>query len=99
MKISHEVPLSLLQYNYKWSDYDYLLPHLLDKYSEYKEYFLKAREDDRFIIQDNGLFEGVTHTVQDLLEKINLIEPDIFIVPDDWNNSIVIDSNLLSSSL
>lgn len=86
MKISHEVPLSLLKHNYEWSDYDYLLPHLLDKHSEYKEYFLKAKEDGRFIIMDNGLFEGVTHTTQDLLEKIDLIEPNIFIVPDEWND-------------
>lgn len=86
MKVSHEVPLSLLKYNYGWSDYDYMLPHLLDKHSEYKEYFLKARKDGRFIIQDNGLFEGVTHTIPDLLEKIRLIEPDIFIVPDEWND-------------
>ena len=93
MKISHEVPLSLLKYNYEWSDYDYLLPHLLDKYSEYKEYFLKAREDGRFIIMDNGLFEGITHTIQDLLEKINLIEPNIFIVPDEWDNSIITAKN------
>lgn len=93
MKISHEVPLSLLELNNGWSDYDYLLPHLLDKHSEYKEYFLKARKDERFIICDNGLFEGVTHTVQDLLEKINLIQPDIFIVPDEWNNSIITAKN------
>jgi hypothetical protein len=93
MKISHEVPLSLLKHNYEWSDYDYLLPHLLDKHSEYKEYFLKAKEDGRFIIMDNGLFEGVTHTIQDLLEKINLIEPDIFIVPDEWDNSIITAKN------
>jgi type VI protein secretion system component Hcp len=36
---------------------------------------------------DNGLFEGVTHTTEDLLEKINLVRPDIFIVPDAWNDS------------
>jgi len=36
---------------------------------------------------DNGLFEGVLHTTEDLLEKINLVRPDIFIVPDAWNDS------------
>jgi hypothetical protein len=36
---------------------------------------------------DNGLFEGVTHTTEDLLEKINLVRPNIFIVPDAWNDS------------
>ena len=40
-----------------------------------------------FIICDNGLFEGVLHTTEDLLEKINLVRPNIFIVPDAWNDS------------
>jgi hypothetical protein len=42
---------------------------------------------------DNGLFEGVTHTTQDLLEKIDLIKPDIFIVPDEWNDSTITAKN------
>ncbi len=86
MKISHELPLSLLPYSLGWNDYEYCLPHLLDKHADYRQFFLDSRERGRFIIMDNGLFEGVTHTTQDLLEKINLIEPDIFIVPDEWNN-------------
>jgi hypothetical protein len=93
MKISHEVPLSLLKHNYEWSDYDYLLPHLLDKHPEYKEYFLQAGKDGRFIICDNGLFEGVKHTTQDLLEKIDLIQPNIFIVPDEWNERDITAKN------
>ena len=93
MKISHEVPLSLLKHNYEWSDYDYLLPHLLDKHPEYKEYFLQAGKDGRFIICDNGLFEGVKHTTQDLLEKIDLIQPNIFIVPDEWNEREITAKN------
>jgi hypothetical protein len=36
---------------------------------------------------DNGLFENVNHTHEDLIEKINLIKPDIFITPDVWNNA------------
>jgi hypothetical protein len=38
---------------------------------------------------DNGLFEGVTHTTEDLLSKIELLQPNIFIVPDAWNDSII----------
>jgi hypothetical protein len=87
MKISHELPISLLEYSSDWNDYEYCLPHLMDKYSDYRQYFLDSRERDRFIIMDNGLFEGVTHTTEDLLSKINLVQPDIFIVPDVWNNS------------
>ena len=88
MKISHELPLSLMQYAYEWNDYDYCLPHLLDKSPQYKLFFTKAKKDGRFIIMDNGLFEGVNHTTEDLLEKIELLHPNIFIVPDAWNDSI-----------
>jgi hypothetical protein len=88
MKISHEVPLLLLEKSLIFNDYQYVLPHLLDKYDEYKIFMLKYREQENsFIIMDNGLFEGITHTEEDLIEKINLIKPDIFITPDAWNNS------------
>jgi hypothetical protein len=89
MKISHELPLGLMHYGYEWNDYDYCLPHLIDKYLQYRVYFQKASLDNRFIIMDNGLFEGVEHTTEDLIEKINLIIPDVFIVPDAWNDSAV----------
>jgi hypothetical protein len=87
MKISHELPLSLMHNAYEWNDYDYCLPHLIDQYDQYRTFFQKSRLDKRFIIMDNGLFEGVTHTTEDLLEKINLVRPNIFIVPDAWNDS------------
>jgi len=62
MKISHELPLSLMHNAYEWNDYDYCLPHLIDQYDQYRLFFQKSRLDKRFIIMDNGLFEGVTHT-------------------------------------
>jgi hypothetical protein len=87
MKISHELPLDLIKYAYKWNDYDYCLPHLIDQYDEYRSFFEYSRLQRRFIIMDNGLFENVVHTTEDLLEKINLVRPNIFIVPDAWNDS------------
>lgn len=87
MKISHELPLSLMNHAYEWNDYDYCLPHLIDESTRYKLFFQKSRIDKRFIIMDNGLFEGIDHTIEDLLEKINLIHPNVFIVPDAWNDS------------
>ena len=87
MKVSHELPLALMHNAYKWNDYDYCLPHLIDQYDQYRIFFQKSRLDKRFIIMDNGLFEGVLHTTEDLLEKINLVRPNIFIVPDAWNDS------------
>ena len=87
MKVSHELPLGLMHHAYEWNDYDYCLPHLIDKSSQYRLFFQKSRLDKRFIIMDNGLFEGVEHTIEDLFDKIWMIHPDIFIVPDAWNDS------------
>lgn len=83
--ISHEVPLDLLEASLKFNKYHYLLPHLLEN-KQYYQFFKNASERGDMIIMDNGLFEGVSHTIEDLLEKINDIQPDIFIVPDAWNN-------------
>jgi hypothetical protein len=76
-----------MHYAYELNDYDYCLPHLIDHYDQYRIFFQKSRLDKRFIIMDNGLFEGVLHTTEDLLEKINLVRPNIFIVPDAWNDA------------
>jgi len=93
MKISHELPISLFPHSQTWNDYEYCLPIFMDKYPEYREFFLEVRKQGRFIIMDNSLFEGYHHTIPDLLEKIHLIEPDIFIVPDEWNDSIITAKN------
>jgi hypothetical protein len=87
MNISHEVPLDLLENSLLFNDYDYCLPHLIDKHIKYKEFFIESKKNNRFIIMDNGLFEGIKHTEEDLLSKIDLIKPNIFIVPDEWNNT------------
>jgi hypothetical protein len=83
--ISHEVPLSLLDESLKFNDYHYCLPHLLEN-KQYHKFYKNARERGDLIIMDNGLFEGVSHTEEDLVERINDIKPDIFIVPDAWND-------------
>lgn len=87
MKISHESPLSLLNDSLKFNDYQYILPTFYNKYKEYKEFMLNYRKQKHsFIILDNGLFEGDNLTDIQLLELIKEIKPDIFIVPDVWNN-------------
>jgi hypothetical protein len=83
--ISHEVPLDLLDESLKFNDYHYCLPHLLDN-DKYFNFFKDASKRKDFIIMDNGLFEGVSHTTEDLIERLNEIKPNIFIVPDAWND-------------
>lgn len=89
MKISHEVPLCMLEDSLDFNDYQYCLPHLIDEYPQYKEHFMNYARNGGFVIMDNGLFEGVEHTEHDLTQKINLIKPDIFIVPDAWSDSLI----------
>jgi len=88
MKISHEVPLNILEVSRNFNHYDYCLPHLLDKYEKYKEYFLKARKQGRYIIMDNSLHElGEAYDTNRLLYWIEALKPDEFIVPDVWEEA------------
>lgn len=87
MKISHETPLQLLNQSLLFNDYQYILPTFYNKYKEYKEFMLNYRKQkNSFIILDNGLFEGDNLTNAELLVLIYEIKPDIFIVPDEWND-------------
>ena len=69
------------------NDYEYCLPHLLDRSEEYKEFFYKAKKEGRYIIMDNSLHElGYTYDSSRLIYWMNELEPDEFIVPDVWMN-------------
>ena len=87
IKVSHEVPFSLLDYSREFNDYDYCLPHLLDENKEYQAYFRKAKAENRYIIMDNSLHElGKAYDSKRLWYWINELEPDEFIVPDVWED-------------
>ena len=86
MKISHEVPLQLLPWSKTINDYEYVLPYFYYRSPEYKEFYLQCKEEGRFSILDNGLFEGETYTTEQLIDLNNELKPDIFIVPDEWND-------------
>jgi hypothetical protein len=86
MKISHEVPLHLLSWSKSVNDYEYILPYFYKRYPEYKEFYLQCKAEGRFSILDNGLFEGETYTTHALINLINEVTPNIFVVPDEWND-------------
>lgn len=88
IKISHEVPLALLDWSLDKNDYEYILPYFWLRYPEYRDFYIKAKEMGRWSILDNGLFEGETYSNFDLINFISSIEPSVFIVPDEWNDSI-----------
>ena len=88
MKVSHEVPIVYLEDSKQFNDYDYLLPHIYDKYPEYKNYFQEAK-GIRYIVMDNSLHElGVPYSKGRLLSIIEEIQPNEFIIPDEWENAI-----------
>ena len=87
IKVSHEVPFCLLSKSLKFNDYDYCLPHLLDKDEEYSTFFYNAKSIGRYIVMDNSLHElGEAYNTDRLLHWINEIKPDEFIVPDVWED-------------
>ena len=87
IKVSHELPLCLMPYDRDLNDYDFCLPTYWFKSERYKNHFLKAKAAGRFIIADNGLFEGDSFTEQQLIEFVNELRPDIFVIPDVWNDA------------
>jgi hypothetical protein len=93
MKISHEVPICLLEDSLDFNDYQYCLPHLLDQDEDYKNFFYKVKQEGVYIIMDNSLHElGHAYDRSRLLYWINELKPNEFIVPDVWedcNQSIV----------
>ncbi len=71
IKTSHELPLCLLNKSYDWNDYEFCLPTYWFKSEEYKQHYLNVKKEGRFIIADNGLFEGDSFTQQQLIEFVN----------------------------
>lgn len=88
IKVSHEFPFYLLEKSLKYNDYQYCLPHLLDKEPEYAKFFKKYKANGGYIIMDNSLHElGEAYDGDSLIHWVNELEPDEFIVPDVWENS------------
>lgn len=92
IKVSHECPLSMLEKSFEFNDYDYCLPTFLH-HKKYWDHFIEARKRGRFIIMDNGLFEGEVLDEKTLLHAYETIQPDVFITPDSWNDSDITFDN------
>ena len=86
-KISHELPINMLDKSFEINDYEYCLPHLLDQNETYRKHFEYAKESGSYIIMDNSLHElGEAYDTDRLLHWINHLEPNEFIVPDVWQD-------------
>jgi len=86
-KVSHELPINMLDKSFEINDYEYCLPHLLDQNETYRKHFEYAKESGSYIIMDNSLHElGEAYDTKRLLHWIKHLEPNEFIVPDVWQD-------------
>jgi hypothetical protein len=86
-KVSHELPINMLDKSFEINDYEYCLPHLLDQNEAYRKHFEDAKESGSYIIMDNSLHElGKAYDTDRLLHWIDVLEPNEFIVPDVWQD-------------
>ena len=86
-KVSHELPIDMLDQSYEINDYEYCLPHLLDQNEKYKDHFYQSKKDGRYIVMDNSLHElGKAYAEDRLHHWIKELEPNEFIVPDVWQD-------------
>ena len=87
-KISHEVPLELLNDSHKFNDYDYALVHLFDKYPEYYDFYKEQVEAGRMVILDNSAYElGSPYNWENYRKYISSLRPAEYILPDYRDNS------------
>ena len=104
VKVSHELPNNMLYMSKEINDYEYCLPHLLDKVQfyvknenppqVYRDHFLQAKKDGRYIIMDNSLHElGKAYDEERLIHWLYELKPNEFIVPDVWENQIATVAN------
>lgn len=87
IKVSHEVPLCLLEESLKFNNYDYCLPHLMDENEEYKQFFIKSKANGRHIMMDNSLHElGQPYSEDRLFYWLDWLKPQEFFVADYWED-------------
>lgn len=89
MRISHEVPISLLEQSLAYNDYDYCLVHLLETHPVYKEHYIRARTRfERDVLLDNSIFElGTAFDPQKFAKYIEELRPSYYVIPDVLENA------------
>ena len=94
IKVSHEVPFCLLEDSLKFNDMQYALPHLLESNEQYRNHFLKCKEDGVEIYLDNSLHElGYAMDDEILIKWMNILQPSTFFIPDAWEDKDTSEKN------
>lgn len=85
VKVSHEVPISLLNESKQFNDYDYCLLHLTYEKPEYRNFYKESKRD---VLLDNSLFElGDSLSNEQLAKGVLDIKPKWYVIPDCLDNA------------
>ncbi len=88
IKVSHEVPISLLEKSRSFNDYDYALVHLFEEHPEYYAFFEESLKMGREVILDNSIFElGTAFDTERFVYWIEKLKPTYYIIPDALEDS------------
>lgn len=83
IKVSHEVPIKLLDDSVLFNDYDYCLVHLTEEHEEYKDFYVKSIKRGREVLLDNSIFElGEAFDSEKFAKAVEEIKPTYYVVPD-----------------
>ena len=90
MKVSHETPVSLLEFSKTYNDFDYCLVHLLhqntgspEQLNYYNFYKFNRSLYNREVLLDNSIFElGKAFDPEEFYKSTLDVQPNMFIVPD-----------------
>lgn len=97
IKVSHEVPLSLLEQSREFNDYDYALVHLFEQFPQYYDFYKQSVEQGRDVLLDNSIFELEEAFDEDSFAKwVERLRPTRYIIPDVLDNSKKTIENLYS---
>lgn len=87
-KISHEVPIALLEESKQFNDYDYALVHLFDENPAYLKFYQDQVAAGRTVILDNSAYElGVPFETKAYKKAIKQLRPTEYVLPDFRDNS------------
>lgn len=85
--ISHELPKSLFPIHNLINDYPYVLAHLINRDTEYTDFYVKKCKTASYSILDNSAFElGKSVEYETLLDAAVRIKPTHVVIPDWVNN-------------
>lgn len=88
MKISHEIPLSMLSESRRFNNYDYCLCHLYDELDVYRDFYKASVKKKRHVLLDNSIFElGTAFDSKEYARIIQDLNPTEYIVPDSLENA------------